>query len=207
MNICIIVKTVNPTSLVADPLVARPVFRSEALGLHEPISSETAAFFGSHNPDIVVVPGFSLSEPARLGRINRLQQFFRRVRNLRTTLKTLAPSRLTSEYLEQRAFYQGVCDSYTRIKRDRRVSPAPDRTWKDPFRPTKWHLERMMLLRNPTVKKSRRLMARAHYDGIQFHRKEVRRDPTLLEWVLRDDYFDYRLPAGWKAFLGHPAPA
>jgi len=64
-----------------------------------------------------------------------------------------------------------------------------------------------MLLRNPTVKKSRRLMARAHYDGIQFHRKEVRRDPTLLEWVLRDDYFDYRLPAGWKAFLGHPAPA
>lgn len=59
--------------------------------LHEPISSETAAFFGSHHPDIAVVPGFSLTERAP-GRLNRLWQFFRRVRNLRATLKALAPS-------------------------------------------------------------------------------------------------------------------
>jgi hypothetical protein len=111
-------------------------------------------------------------------------------------------SRLTPEYLEQRAFFQGVCDSYTQIRRERRVAPASDGTWKDPFRPTKWRLERMMLLRNPTVKKIRRLLARAHYDGTQFHRKEVRQDPTVLEWVLRDDYFDYRLPGGWEALLG-----
>src|SRR5262249_42785814 len=117
----------------------------------------------------------------------------------------ISASRLTPEYLEQRAFYQGVADSYTQIRRERRVPPALDRKWKDPFRPTKWRLERTMLLRNPTVKKIRRLMARAHYDGMQFHRNEVRQDPTLLEWVLRDDYFDYGLPAGWEAFLGTPA--
>src|SRR5262249_40410027 len=94
----------------------------------------------------------------------------------------ISASRLTPEYLEQRAFYQGVCASYTQIRRERRVPPAPDRTWKDPFRPTKWRLERMTLLRNPTVEKIRRLMVLAHNDGMQFHRKEVRNDPTLLEW-------------------------
>src|SRR5262249_40576383 len=108
-------------------------------------------------------------------------------------------SRLRPEYLEQRAFFQGVIDSYTQIRRERRV---PVRTWKDPLRPTKWRVERMMLLHNPTIKRIRRLMGLAYCNGIEFHRKEVRQDPTLLEWVLRDNYFDYRLPAGWEAFLG-----
>jgi hypothetical protein len=54
-----------------------------------------------------------------------------------------------------------------------------------------------MLLRNPTVKKIRRLVARAHYDGMQFHRKEVQQDPTLWSGVLSDS----RLPAGWEALL------
>jgi glycosyltransferase involved in cell wall biosynthesis len=111
-------------------------------------------------------------------------------------------SRLTPEYLEQRAFFQGVTVSYQQIRRERRVSPAPAPTWKDPFRPTKWRVERMMCLRNPTIKRIRHLWARAHDHGMQFHRKEVRQDPTLLEWILRDNYFDYRLPAGWEAFLG-----
>jgi len=119
----------------------------------------------------------------------------------------IPPWRFTPESLEQRAFYQGVCASYTQIRRERRVPSAPDRSWKDTFRPAKWRLERMMLLRNPTVKKIHRLMARAYYDGMQFHRKEVRQDPTLLEWVLRDNYFDYRLPAGWEGFLGISANA
>jgi glucosyl-dolichyl phosphate glucuronosyltransferase len=110
-------------------------------------------------------------------------------------------SRLTPKYLEQRAFFQGVIDSYTQIRRERRVPPAPVRTWKDLFRPMKWRAERMMFLRNPTTKRIRRLIARAHYDGTQFHRNEVRQDPTLLEWVLRNNYFDYRLPAGWEALL------
>jgi len=111
-------------------------------------------------------------------------------------------SRLTPEYLEQRAFFQGVTDSYTEIRRERQVPPAPARSWKDRFRPTRWRVERMLLLHNPAIKRIRRLMASAHYHGVQFHRKEVRQDPTLLKWILRDNYFDYKLPAGWEVFLG-----
>jgi hypothetical protein len=34
----------------------------------------------------------------------------------------------------------------------------------------------------------------------------VRRDPRLLEWVLRPDYWQYQLPAGWERYLSAGAP-
>ena len=110
-------------------------------------------------------------------------------------------SRLTPEYFEQRAFYQGVCDSYTQIRRDRAVPLPRKASWKDLLRPSKWRLERKMLLRNLTAESVRRLMTRAHFEGMEFHRNEVRLDPKLLEWVLRDNYFEYGLPDGWEAYL------
>jgi hypothetical protein len=85
------------------------------------------------------------------------------------------------------------------------VPPAPGHFWKDVLRPAKWSLERRMHLRNPVTDNARRLMARAHFDGMKFHLNEVRKDPELLEWVLRDNYFDYRLPEGWKAYLKRKA--
>ena len=119
-----------------------------------------------------------------------------------TFLKHRVPaSRMTREYFERRSFLQGISDSYTQIRRERRVPPESRRSWKDLLRPAKWSLERQKLSRHPTTESVRRLMARAHFDGVQFHRNEVRKDPKLLEWVLRDNYFDYSLPDGWKAYL------
>ena len=111
-------------------------------------------------------------------------------------------SRLTPEAFEQRAFYQGVCDSYTQIRRERRIPAAQERSWKDLLRPAKWTIERELTLRKPTTDGVRRLMARAHRAGMQFHQKEVCNDPKLLQWVLKPDYFDYRLPDGWERYLG-----
>jgi hypothetical protein len=105
-------------------------------------------------------------------------------------------SRLTGESFEQRGFFQGVCDSYTLIRRERRVQPAlEDLLW-----PAKWSLERKMLLRHPTAEGIRQLMTRSHVDGMQFHQNAVREDPQLLEWVVRDNYFDCTLPPGWESY-------
>src|SRR5262249_51231966 len=101
----------------------------------------------------------------------------------------------------QRAFYQGVCDSYTEIRRERQAPPAPKRFRKDLLRRAKWRLERKIFLRHPTAEGIRRLMTQSHFDGMQFHRNEVREDPKLLEWVLQDNYFDYKLPAGWESYV------
>jgi hypothetical protein len=105
-------------------------------------------------------------------------------------------SRLTPESFERRAFYQGVCDSYTAIRRNRSVPGRPRRSWKDCLRPTKSWLDRKMILRDPSSRGIRVLMARAHIAGVKFHEDEVRSDRNLLDWVLRPHYFDYRLPVG-----------
>ena len=107
-------------------------------------------------------------------------------------------SRMTPQYFERRSFLQGISDSYTQIRRDHAVPTAPRRSWKDLVRPAKRKLERDLILRSPTVEGVRRLMARSHGAGMEFHRSEVCHDPSLLEWVLKQDYFDYRLPNVWE---------
>ncbi len=116
-------------------------------------------------------------------------------------------ARMTPEYFERRSFLQGISDSYTQIRRDRLVPPARLRSWKEPLRPIKWRFKREMIMRNLTTKGVCYLMNCAHMAGVQFHRNEVRNDPTLLEWVLKPDYFDYRLPEGWQKYLNQPRPA
>lgn len=136
-------------------------------------------------------------------------------------------SRLMPEYFERRAFYQGVCDSYTHIRRARGIGPLP---WAPPP-PEAWtgrvgglaqklsryarhplHHGRNFVRRVlaspaavPATAEDEELQAvkgrvqTAYRAGYEFHRSAVQQEPLLLEWVLRQDYWDYRLPA-----LSHP---
>jgi glucosyl-dolichyl phosphate glucuronosyltransferase len=109
-------------------------------------------------------------------------------------------SRLTPEALEQRGFYQGVCDSYTRIRRDGYATASRQRSWKEVARATKWKLERQTIVRRPTSENILVLVGRARTAGARFHQDEVQKDPGLLEWVLRANYLDYTLPGGWQRY-------
>jgi glycosyltransferase involved in cell wall biosynthesis len=106
-------------------------------------------------------------------------------------------SRLTVEYFEQRAYYQGVCDSYTCIRSNRAVL-ADKLSWKDPLRWVKRLLTMPVPASGSELGELMRRTTRAYEKGYKFHREEVRRDPKLLAWVLREDYWDYRLPEGWE---------
>lgn len=115
-------------------------------------------------------------------------------------------SRLTLEAFEQRAFYQGVCDSYTRIRREGIVPPAPRKSWKDMLRSIKGKVNRAELLRGRDAKAILYLLGRAYMAGVQFHQNECRHDLKLLAWVLKPDYVDYTLPEGWKDYAKAPGP-
>ena len=39
-----------------------------------------------------------------------------------------------------------------------------------------------------------RQIHKAYIDGFNFHLNSVKQSPKLLEWVLKKDYFDYKLP-------------
>lgn len=130
-------------------------------------------------------------------------------------------SRLTVEYFERRAHLQGISDSYTYIRQNRGVGPLP---WPAEGAPwlTRWgqFMRRLpFYVRHPLrhgrifaqhfwrtspivprtaedeeLRLTKQRVARAYREGYEFHRDAVRRDPQLLEWVLREDYWDYRLP-------------
>jgi glucosyl-dolichyl phosphate glucuronosyltransferase len=108
-------------------------------------------------------------------------------------------SRLTIQYFEQRAFYQGVCDSFTRIRAERKVTRAKQ-SWKGPFRRIKRFLGDVIRDEGTALEIVQRRTARAFRAGYDFHQLKVRRDPLLLEWVLRKDYWDYQLPEGWEKY-------
>jgi glycosyltransferase involved in cell wall biosynthesis len=89
-------------------------------------------------------------------------------------------TRLTPASFEQRAFYQGVCDSFTQIRSEGRIPIESWHSWRDLLRSTK-----SRILNNANTRKRSRadirwLTARAYLAGKQFHRNEARTDPSLL---------------------------
>jgi glycosyltransferase involved in cell wall biosynthesis len=122
----------------------------------------------------------------------------------------ISTARLTVEYFEKRAFYQGVCDSYTAIRR------SPENALAGSVEPGSRDGRRTVRPENPPAARWRRWVAhwlpepssaasisadeaharvRAAYDaGFRFHLEAARGSSKLLEWVLREEYWDYRLP-------------
>ena len=71
-------------------------------------------------------------------------------------------ARMTLAYIQERAFRQGISDSYSEIRSEGGL--------RDPL----YHL-----------------INDAYLKGKLFHREEVRKDPDLLQWILRDNYLDH----------------
>jgi cellulose synthase/poly-beta-1,6-N-acetylglucosamine synthase-like glycosyltransferase len=104
--------------------------------------------------------------------------------------------RMDETYLLRRAFNQGVSDSYTRLRErgGNIVDSYPyylyarARDCWDRLRPGHKNRHRRIDSR----------MRRAYWGGFRFHLQECRRDPLLLEWICRPDYFGERgvIPAG-----------
>ncbi|MBM4053449.1 MAG: glycosyltransferase [Planctomycetes bacterium] len=97
--------------------------------------------------------------------------------------------RLTVISFEERFYYQGVCDSYTQIRKNKSISniKIPEYQIFEPFSPDV-----------PAYDQYKQIIYKrihnAYVDGFLFHQDAVRKSKTLLKWVLKEDYFDYRLP-------------
>ena len=107
-------------------------------------------------------------------------------------------SRMTHEYFEQRYFYQGVCNSYTKI---RELGHLPK---VNIFNEIKTQIKSLLkkskeqIFNNPILK-SEELFLKSHLlksmnAGSQFHQNAIHENPLLLNWILKADYWDYKLP-------------
>ena len=190
-------------SLIECGNAIRPVDPLYIWGLNFSIRKKTLEQCGGFHPDCIPKPLQRYQGDGETGLANKIKDAgLTCLYHPGLAVKHVIPTaRLTPASFEQRAFYQGVCDSFTQIRRDRRVPIERQYLWKDLLRRTKWRLERNGIQRRPLAEGVRWLTARAHLAGIRFHQSEVRNDPRLLDWVLRQNYFDYRLPDGWRSYL------
>ncbi|MFA6222711.1 MAG: glycosyltransferase family 2 protein [Desulfomonilaceae bacterium] len=105
--------------------------------------------------------------------------------------------RLRVDYFRERMFFAGVCDSYTTIRKNRGITS--DWKMQSPFPQIKrlWRRMAGKLSADPYAEIKQRVRE-AWLEGYAFHQDEVRKDPELLKWVLKEDYWNYR----YGSFLG-----
>lgn len=103
--------------------------------------------------------------------------------------------RMTRRYFEQRAYAQGISDSYAYTRR----SARPRLTIAARLRRQTAGLRSMLVARARIAVAGKDLVERelldiqhavalAYRQGYQFHQREIAGDPRLLAWVLREDY-------------------
>src|SRR5262249_4239771 len=161
-------------------------------GLNFAIRKETLERCGGFHPDLLPKPLQRYQGDGETGLSNKIKDLgLTSLYHPGLAVRHVIPkARLTSASFEERAFYQGVCDSFAQIRRERRVPVESSYSWKNALRWTEARLQYGI--------SSRRLSGgivastrRAYLAGMQFHQREVRKDPPLLDWVLRQNYFDY----------------
>lgn len=126
----------------------------------------------------------------------------------------ISSERMTISYFERRMFYQGVCDSFSEIRKVNGITMDNDDpaivlqkksfsgklknalflAYKKPTTMKEVILRKIYLMFNKELKSILDKLDKAYREGFQFHQNEVQNDPKLLQWVLKKDFFDYRLP-------------
>jgi glucosyl-dolichyl phosphate glucuronosyltransferase len=115
-------------------------------------------------------------------------------------LNHLVPTeRLTIEYFEQRAFFQGFCNSFTDIRVQYKLYGKPKKDLalvKLIKRLARLPINRIRyLLSNP--RKIRAIKSRLQAkekEGYEMHQQAFKDNKKVKDWVLRNDYWDYKLP-------------
>jgi hypothetical protein len=54
--------------------------------------------------------------------------------------------------------------------------------------------------KSPELKIIKQRMRSAYNNGYRFHQTEVKNDPQLLKWVLKENYWDYQLPVDLETY-------
>jgi len=107
-------------------------------------------------------------------------------------------SRMTREYFCRRSFYQGISDSFTSIRQTGgsevqgllRYLAEVKAIIRNILRPSRGEYGEQRIKKEPkSVKQIRKDMHNAFQEGQRYHKSEIRKDPTLLSYVLKDSFF------------------
>lgn len=117
--------------------------------------------------------------------------------------------KMTVNYFEKRAFYNGVCDSYTFLRKriDSRKNIS-DKVVIKPFRPKLWNralnaLSKIEIANNLPKKLNtipeetgelKKRLELKYSEGFAFHQQAFNTNEKVRKWVLKPNYWNYKLP-------------
>ena len=152
-------------------------------GLNYSIKKETFLKLGGFNPDCMPTKLQRFQGDGETGlSLKAIDQNVKAYYNPNVLVYHLVPrTRMTKEYMYKRMFYQGVCDSYTKLRKYKKFSDIKER-----------ESRKIVLKQDISIEEQVKIMMHNGYlDGYIFHQKEVFNDKKLFEWVIKEDYFDY----------------
>src|SRR5262249_45730242 len=105
-------------------------------------------------------------------------------------------SRMTPEYFERRAYFEGIADSYRTVRQNGGLTISPLAKMRRVAGKFVRSLKSMGRLTKPedqVLSQIHERVQRARLAGFEFHQRAIRTEPNLLCWVLRSNYWNYRL--------------
>lgn len=114
-------------------------------------------------------------------------------------LHNIPKERMTYKYFEKRYFYQGVCNSYTDIRRTK--GKLEKESFLEKLKKPAKVLNRTitsLLAENKYRQEEREELKKSFYNvflkGYNFHKILAYNNPKLLDWICKENYWDYKLP-------------
>lgn len=113
--------------------------------------------------------------------------------------------RCTLEYFKNRAYFQGVCNSFTDLRAKILVEPLKESPIISVIKKVRNAISRYCKwLKNTKQKEIKSLpneinlilsdLKNAEMEGYNFHQEAFKNDPLVKEWVLRKNYWTFKLP-------------
>lgn len=169
-------------------------------GLNFSIRRSIIERFGGFHPDLVPSQFQRWQGDGESGLATKIEAAGIRADYLQDALvfHQCGPERLTVENFRRRAFYQGIAESFTRIRsgHDPRPESSPSRhkSFRQRLRAAAGRLAhtvtRGRFRRSAAAASIWQATREAHIAGWRFHQTEVASDPGLLAWVRRADFND-----------------
>lgn len=115
----------------------------------------------------------------------------------------VSQERLTTEYFKKRAFYQGVCDSFSKLRNDHfaqnRSKPTKFKLLRNKLHPYYRWIKKIYIKDHTdtlpkSIKKLKNELTKSVGEGYIFHQNSFNSDEKVKAWVLKENYWNFKIP-------------
>lgn len=111
----------------------------------------------------------------------------------------VSAERLTPLYFKKRAYYQGVSDSFTSLRKTCFDQTPKNRSLRDKLHPYYRWIKHLYPQKKKTIFPQEILdlqfaIQQSYQDGFDFHQQQYATNEKVKDWVNRQNYWNYKLP-------------